>query len=104
MKGPFAISIFFLAVFCTVTNSFGQVFKNKELQNLYKHRDFFRLRTQLIKKKNTLSPQERLYYSIVLNNAFNHCLLSNQQITFLRKSYPNKLTDQTQKDLLNIQA
>jgi|GEM_PF-5714201 len=71
---------------------------------LYKRKEFFKLNLQFAKYKNNLSKKDQLFYQLILDNAFNRCIQSNQRIAELRQTYGNLLPDSTEKDLFNIEA
>ncbi|GAA4313682.1 hypothetical protein GCM10023143_24090 [Compostibacter hankyongensis] len=71
---------------------------------LYKSKSLFKLNLQFAKYQNDLSEKDRLFYRSILDNAFNRCIQSNQDIAALRKTYEDLLPDSTAKELFNIEA
>lgn len=73
-----------------------------ELEGLREEQGFFKLRGMLESQENKLSESHALYYSAILDNAFNHPERSNENIAKLVGETDIPLNDTLLKELYNI--
>jgi hypothetical protein len=103
--------IFFLSfLFLTLSYSQGRYhkpedlreIKEKHLQDLLDKKEFFKLRTFLTEKKDSIDYPAYLYYNSYVQNVFNKLDSSNQSIDKLFSEYRSSLTDSMSAQLLQV--
>jgi hypothetical protein len=93
--------IIIIAAGCSRSSS---VQKEKELQSLLDKKDYFRLRTTLLREGEEISEQKKIYFRAYVRNAFNDNKNSADDIETLFNQYASSFSDSTKGRLLEIQS
>lgn len=83
----------------------GQSLKNGNalLRKYLSEKDYFRLRDCYASVKSGIHPKDKLFYKAYIDNAFNRCASSQQDIEHLLNDYKSKLTASKIAGLLKLQ-
>jgi len=73
----------------------------EQLDEYLNHHDFFRLRTYFSLNQSKLSPKQQLYFKAFIDNSFNQCKRSADEIRLLLATYKNQLNS---KDIIALQT
>ncbi len=101
-----------LAVFCFCISSCREISKSpaaidtlaeRQLHALLQEKEYFKLRTLLIKRQDGISEQKKNYFTAFVENAFNHTSRSSELVDQLLKDPENSLSDSSKAELLLLQ-
>lgn len=93
----------YIFIFLLIIETTAAIARTGELNDLYNKGDYFRMRDLLETSGHKLDMQNRLYYSSIVNNAFNKNELSLAQADSLLNMGGTKLTDTEMVALLEVQ-